>query len=209
MEIGISRLHFPVTTLGPGKRIGIWFQGCSIHCEGCISADTWQFNTNMVDMNELKLVLKSWLPDCQGITITGGEPFDQQAALSELLLFLRPYNLSVLVYSGYPYHKLEQKKEILEGLVDVLISEPYDYKESQTKALLGSDNQKLHLLTTLGEYSFSSYLKSSSEKKLDVQFDRDQVWMAGIPLGGMKEITKTLQQDGVDITTTQAVIKKK
>ena len=43
--ISLSRLHFPVTTLGPGRRIGIWFQGCSIRCPGCISADTWAFRT--------------------------------------------------------------------------------------------------------------------------------------------------------------------
>ena len=40
-SVSISRLHFPVTTLGPGHRIGIWFQGCSIRCEGCLSMDTW------------------------------------------------------------------------------------------------------------------------------------------------------------------------
>ncbi len=209
MEIGISRMHFPVTTLGPGKRIGIWFQGCSIHCEGCISADTWQFNTKLVDINELKRVLKKWLPNCDGITITGGEPFDQQPALLELLGFLRPYNLSVLVYSGYPYQKLKQKKEIFKGLIDVLISEPYDYKESQTKVLLGSDNQKIHFLTRLGEHTFSDYIKNIPEKKLDVQFDDNNIWMAGIPIGGMKEIGKTFKQNGVDITSTQAVIKKK
>ena len=40
-RIALSRIHFPVTTLGPGRRIGIWFQGCSIRCPGCISMDTW------------------------------------------------------------------------------------------------------------------------------------------------------------------------
>lgn len=209
MNIGISRLHFPVTTLGPGKRIGIWFQGCSIHCEGCISADTWQFNINMIDINELKRVLKNWLPNCTGITITGGEPFDQQPALFELLNFLRPYTLSILVYSGYPYQKLSKKKEIREGLIDVLISEPYEHKESQTKPLVGSDNQKIHVLTPLGESMFSDYILGIPEKKLDAQFDNDKVWMAGIPMHGMKEIEENLKKNGVEITSTQAVIKKK
>ncbi|MCT5046402.1 radical SAM protein, partial [Pseudomonas aeruginosa] len=27
--------------MGTGRRLGIWFQGCSIRCPGCISADTW------------------------------------------------------------------------------------------------------------------------------------------------------------------------
>jgi len=208
MNIGISRLHFPVTTLGPGQRIGIWFQGCSIHCKGCISADTWQFNTNLVAIEEITNVLKQWLPHCNGITISGGEPFDQELGLYELLNFLRPYNLSVLVYSGYSFQKLKQKKEILNGLIDVLISEPYDYKKTQTKALLGSDNQKVHFLTPLGENTFSDYIKNIPEKVLDIQFDDNKVWMAGIPKHGMKEITQTFQQDGVDITSTQAVIKK-
>ena len=39
--VGVSRLHFPVTTLGPGRRAAIWLQGCSIHCRGCVSRDTW------------------------------------------------------------------------------------------------------------------------------------------------------------------------
>ena len=38
--LALSRMHFPVTTLGPGNRIGIWVQGCTIRCPGCVSADT-------------------------------------------------------------------------------------------------------------------------------------------------------------------------
>ena len=41
MKIAINKAHFPVTVLGPGRRIGIWLQGCSIHCKGCVSQDTW------------------------------------------------------------------------------------------------------------------------------------------------------------------------
>jgi anaerobic ribonucleoside-triphosphate reductase activating protein len=208
MEIGISRLHFPVTTLGPGNRIGIWFQGCSIHCEGCISIDTWQFNTNLVPIDEVKKVLLRWLPKCDGITISGGEPFDQEVALNELLFFLRPYNLSVLVYSGYSYEKIKDKMALKKGLIDVLISGPYDYKQPQTYSLLGSDNQQIHLLTDLGRLTFFDYLNKSPEKKLDMQFDNDKIWMAGIPVKGMKKITETFQQNGVKITSTQGVIKQ-
>lgn len=208
MEIGISRLHFPVTTLGPGNRIGIWFQGCSIHCEGCISIDTWQFNTNLVSIDEVKNLLLSWLPKCDGITISGGEPFDQEAALNELLYFLRPYELSILVYSGYSYEKIKDKMALEKRLIDVLISGPYDYKQPQTHSLLGSDNQKIHLLTDLGSLTFSTYFDKVPEKKLDVQFDNDKIWMAGIPVNGMKKIAQTFQQNGVEITSTQGVIKQ-
>lgn len=207
MKIGISRLHFPVTTLGPGKRIGIWLQGCSIHCEGCISVDTWQFGINSVPLEDVKILLKQWLPNSDGITISGGEPFDQEEALFELLQFLRSYQKSILVYSGYSFQQLKTKKEIHNGWIDVLISEPYDYKQPQTKALMGSNNQQMHLLTSLGRSDFESYLEKSPEKKLDVQFEKNTVWMTGIPSNGMTEITKTAKESDVYLQHTQGVIK--
>jgi anaerobic ribonucleoside-triphosphate reductase activating protein len=207
MKIGISRLHFPVTTLGPGKRIGIWLQGCSIHCEGCISVDTWRFGINSVALEEVKILLHRWLPESDGITISGGEPFDQEEALFELLKFLRPHQQSILVYSGYSFQQLKSKKEILNGWIDVLISEPYDHEQPQTKALLGSDNQQMHLLTALGKSNFEAYLEKSPEKKLDVQFEKNTVWMTGIPVKGMREITKSAENNQVYIEHTQGSIK--
>lgn len=207
MNIGISRLHFPVTTLGPGKRIGIWFQGCSIHCEGCISIDTWNFNSNQISLNDVNILLDTWLPKCDGITISGGEPFDQEEALFELLKFLKSFKKSILVYSGYPFEKLKYKKEVLDEWIDVLISEPFDHQQTQTKALLGSDNQQMHLLTALGKKEFSMYLEKSPEKKLDIQFDDNTVWMTGIPENGMKEISETAKEDQVHIEHTQGIIK--
>ena len=208
MKIGISRLHFPVTTLGPGKRIGIWLQGCSIHCEGCISVDTWQFGINSVSLEEVKTLLKQWLPESDGITISGGEPFDQKEALFDLLQFLRSYQKSILVYSGYSFKELKTKKEVRNGWIDVLISEPYDHTQPQTKALLGSDNQQMHLLTDLGKRDFESYLEKSPEKKLDVQFDNNTVWMTGIPSNGMTEIAGTARENHVYLKHTQGVIKQ-
>lgn len=207
MKIGISRLHFPVTTLGFGKRIGIWLQGCSIHCEGCISVDTWQFGINSISLEEIKGLLKQWLPKSDGITISGGEPFDQEEALFELLQFLRSYQKSVLVYSGYSFQQLRTKKEVRSGWIDVLISEPYDHKQPQTKALLGSDNQQMHLLTDLGKHDFESYIEKSPEKKLDIHFERDTVWMTGIPYNGMTDIAENAKENNVKLQHTQGVLK--
>ena len=38
----IARILYPVETLGPGKRIGIWFCGCSKACKGCSNPELWQ-----------------------------------------------------------------------------------------------------------------------------------------------------------------------
>jgi anaerobic ribonucleoside-triphosphate reductase activating protein len=169
--------------------------------------DTWQFNINKVAINDLKQILKAWLPQCDGITITGGEPFDQENALKELLVFLNSFNKNILVYSGYPFDVLKDKVLVQNGLIDVLISEPYDHKQNQTKRLLGSDNQKVHFLTSLGKSEFTTYLEQPIEKKLDIHITPETIWMAGIPIDGMNEITQASKENNVTLSHSQAVIK--
>ena len=56
MLIAINKAHYPVTVLGPGQRIGIWFQGCRIHCPGCVSQDTWAADPGKrMPLHELKI----------------------------------------------------------------------------------------------------------------------------------------------------------
>ncbi len=190
-SIALSRLHFPITTLGPGNRIGIWFQGCSIRCPGCISADTWAVGRDLTDVDAVINALNRWLPDADGLTVSGGEPFDQPDALTELLqAFRQRSDADILVYSGYPVEKIMPYLKKLDGLVDALISDPYLAEAPQTKALRGSDNQRLHSLTPLGENRFASYERAnqSEEKKFDLMMDADgTVWMAGIPERGVFE----------------------
>ena len=66
MELSLSRVHFPVTTLGPGRRLGIWFQGCSIRCPGCISADTWGPGRRRIALARLLADIQPWLEQAEG-----------------------------------------------------------------------------------------------------------------------------------------------
>lgn len=185
-RIAISRLHFPVTTLGPGRRIGIWFQGCSIRCAGCISTDTWATSQGLTTTESVIAAMRTWLPQAEGITISGGEPFDQPDALRILLQALRGLTpVDILVYSGYPIDALTEWLQKNRGLIDALISEPYDARAEQTLLLRGSDNQQLHYMSELGRERFSSFDRpiESADHRLDVMFDPDgSVWLAGIPL---------------------------
>ena len=107
MDIAISRVHYPVSSLGPGRRVGLWFQGCSIRCTGCISTDTWAFGKGVIEISEILELLDSWLPESDGITITGGEPFDQPDQLRQILSHCRNYDhISIFVYSGYSLESL-------------------------------------------------------------------------------------------------------
>jgi anaerobic ribonucleoside-triphosphate reductase activating protein len=183
-SIAISRVHFPVTTLGPGRRLGLWMQGCSIRCPGCISADTWAAGRGIVALPELLQQMAPWLDEAEGITISGGEPFDQPEALGALLTELRARSaVDILVYSGHPFERIATQVAQMNGLIDALMTDPYLSDAPQTLALRGSDNQRLHCLTASGETRFGALRNAPAEKAaLDVMFDDDgSVWFAGIP----------------------------
>jgi anaerobic ribonucleoside-triphosphate reductase activating protein len=211
MQLAISRIHFPVTTLGPGRRVGIWFQGCSIRCPGCISVDTWRAEQGEVTVQELVDSIEPWLSECNGVTITGGEPFDQLPGLTSLLNELRKrFVTNVLVFSGYPYETLLESQTSWDGLIDALVSDPFVEAVKQTKALRGSDNQRLHCLTPSGLTLFSGYEHPSfrAEKHLDVMFDEDgTAWLAGIPTrGDMTKLRALLLEEGHTAHTSEAPI---
>ncbi len=195
MQVTLSRLHFPVTTLGYGKRIGLWFQGCSIGCKNCVSMDTWANDkTKQIALETLYPLLKQWIPHADGITLSGGEPFEQFDALQALLLFLQrekeqlppQHEFSVFVYSGYSAEALQTPLAALQqhALMDAIMTDPFDSELPQTKPLRGSDNQRLFLLTELGQQHFSSDEHSNAipSKALDMMYEDGKVWLAGVPL---------------------------
>jgi len=210
MKVHISRIHFPVTTLGPGRRIGIWFQGCSLHCPGCISVDTWDPNFGATTVAEVLDAIRQWLPESDGITVSGGEPLDQAPALEHLLRGIqqtRRHDWDVLLYSGYSWDQIANKVTAWNGLVDVLISDPFDSRASQTLAWRGSDNQRMHLLTPLGQARFAQWVtapRSALPKALDIFFENGEVWMAGIPTpGSLEVIQERLAEAGFQSASSQ------
>lgn len=207
MELSLSRVHFPVTTLGPGRRLGIWFQGCSIRCPGCISADTWGPGQRRLEVDHLLAQLAPWLQEADGITLSGGEPFDQFEALLLLLKGLRRLScVDILVYSGYPLEHLQPRLHQAAGLIDGLISDPYEEHLDQSLALRGSDNQRLTLLTALGRSRLAPYERAlePADKALDLMFDDNgSVWMAGIPRrDDLLRLRDLLQEQGHQIQTS-------
>lgn len=203
----LSRVHFPVTTLGPGQRLGIWFQGCSIRCSGCISADTWGPGRTVVDVATLLEQVAPWLDQADGVTISGGEPFDQFDALLQMLVGLRQRTAAdILVYSGHPLETLQPMLDQARDLIDAVISDPYLEQADQSLALRGSDNQRLTLLTALGRSRLADLERASTpaDKALDLMFDATgTVWMAGIPRrGDLLRLRELLRAQGHQVQTS-------
>ena len=187
-EIYLNRLHWPVTTLGYGKRVGIWFQGCSIGCKGCCAKDTWDRGPEHLTSIDTVLAWIDTLPteEIDGFTITGGEPFEQAEALKSLIRVLRRgfgENRDILVYTGYSDEKTRRDHSELLDEIDLLISGPY--VDSRPRAVLrGSDNQKMNLLSRLSKRRYSSdYQNASVEagRVLQFSFDGNELLMIGIP----------------------------
>ena len=124
-RLSISRVHFPVTTLGPGKRIGVWFQGCGIQCPGCISKDTWARRPANTSVSEVLEFCSGYSRDADGLTITGGEPLEQSAGLLALLSGFRRLlgpRADVLLYSGRASGEVLPLVSSWTGLVDAVIA---------------------------------------------------------------------------------------
>lgn len=194
--IHINRLHFPVSALGYGQRIAIWVQGCSLHCQGCISRDTWEHGHGEIALADLTSNLARWLANADGLTVSGGEPFEQPAALVELLHWWRQHHTGdILVFSGYSWEHLKHRHADVLQLIDVLISDPYQAEAGHSLALRGSDNQRLHLLTELAR---SRYSRLPSKRALDLCWDGDRLWMAGIPdPDDLMHLHQKLQAEGL------------
>jgi len=198
-----------VTTLGFGRRVGIWTQGCSIRCPGCISRDTWEHDEERVTtVEQLTTAVSSWLTAADGVTISGGEPFDQPKALAELIQEVREVNNGdILVFSGYAKGFLfaEHRKTI--EMIDVLVSDPYRPDSGTTLTLRGSDNQRISILTDLGRARYPAGMDFepwAERRRLDLFFDGEAVWMAGIPQAGeMAHLREELTRRGVVCNTSE------
>jgi len=212
MKISINKAHFPVTVLGPGKRLGIWFQGCSIGCKGCVSQDTWERDPGR-DMTVAQLLVwcrKTTAGMFDGVTISGGEPFDQPQALAALLDGLIQWragsklDFDILCYSGYPLSALQKKHAKLLAKLDALIPEPYVDTKPLAHVWRGSSNQPLVPVSDSGRNRYTPYLDTPADnaaKRIQTMIDGGRVWYVGIPgRGDMSALESTCRTRGVELT---------
>jgi anaerobic ribonucleoside-triphosphate reductase activating protein len=202
-QLQINKAHYPVTVLGPGRRVGIWVQGCSIHCKHCVSMDTWAPDPKraMRISAILDWCRKAAASGCDGITISGGEPFDQPQGLRALLTGLhawragRSLDFDILCYSGYPLRTLEGKHGDILALLDAVIPEPYVDNAPPTAIWCGSANQRLVPLSERGRKVYAQFVDQPVEqlgKQMQVAVEQGRVWMIGIPARGDMEKLEAL-----------------
>jgi anaerobic ribonucleoside-triphosphate reductase activating protein len=198
----LNKIQYPIYNLGPGKRLGIWVQGCSIHCKACISKSTWnRENGKQVALLSVYELVNHICNDYDGITITGGEPFDQYPQLMVFAsMIMRKTGLNILCYTGYYLQELEMKfpDKAFYSCIDFLVDGRFEKDNPSDNSLKGSDNQTIYKF--VGGKAEKSALFNES-KIWSVNSDENIVYMAGIPAKNqMDELIDKLYKDNIKAT---------
>lgn len=126
---------------GDGVRFVVFVQGCDHHCPECHNPDTWDFNGgDYITPEALAEIIKS-KPYIDGVTLSGGDPFYQEAACLELMEHL-PAETDLWVYTGFEYDEI--KDTALAKRADVLVTGPYIKELRCVGQMYGSTNQEIH-----------------------------------------------------------------
>ena len=163
----IGRILSPVHSLGPGERVCVWTQGCSKNCNGCISKDLQPFSGEDIPEELLAQIIRQIKKQghCSGLTISGGDPFEQPAALLALLKHVRNDFDDILVYTGFTLDEILKEEARCSALaclqyIDVLIDGRYQRSLNKPDCILrGSVNQTIHYLNPSLEPGYKQYMR--------------------------------------------------
>lgn len=135
---------------GEGIRVSLFVSGCTLHCPNCFNPEAQNFcaghefgSKEFFRINEL---LKK--PYCAGLSLLGGEPFDQKDNfyLLELCKVAHSLGKTVWAWSGHLFDEIRLdpvKAELLENC-DVLVDGPFvDAQKDLSLAWRGSANQRV------------------------------------------------------------------
>ena len=131
---------------GPGIRYVLFTQGCPHGCPGCHNPQTHDFaGGKEVQVSDLLAdILKR--PYVKAVTLSGGEPFCQPAALAELAAALKDKGFHLMCYSGFTFEELLQREDarpLLERL-DLLVDGRFvEAEKNIALRFRGSANQRV------------------------------------------------------------------
>jgi anaerobic ribonucleoside-triphosphate reductase activating protein len=144
----------PVTEVeGPGARYALWVQGCSIRCPGCCNPHLFEAaGGQAVSVDLLLDEVREVRPRIEGLTLLGGEPFEQAAPAAALAHGARALGLSVMTFTGYTLEALRARHDpgvaALLAATDLLVDGLYlAQRPERRRRWVGSENQRFHYLS--------------------------------------------------------------
>ena len=122
-------------------------------------------------------------PGIEGVTYSGGEPFEQADGLYHLGRRIKDHGLTLMSYSGYTLEEIrgsdDRFKERLASILDILIDGRYVKSLASPLLWRGSSNQKVHFLSERYETYKDRIDSAVVEMELSVDAVTDEVFMTG------------------------------
>jgi anaerobic ribonucleoside-triphosphate reductase activating protein len=144
----------------------------------------------------------------EGVTFSGGEPFEQAVPLAALAKQLRRGGLSILVYSGYAISSLRASPERFGPLLqetDLLVDGEYRVEVPGPLLWRGSANQSVHALTTRGASLVAAVPTHQSVREVQVSLTHEGVRLSGFPSRSVqRELTRRLAERGIHLSASEA-----
>ena len=134
---------------GPGVRTTIFVTGCTHGCPDCFNGEYQDFNAGELWTESETSDVISYLEHdvVEGLTILGGEPFQNTADLIELVKKIKSASKkSIWIYSGYTYDEIisNENMNTLLNLCDVLVDGLFISKLKDLRLKFrGSSNQRI------------------------------------------------------------------
>lgn len=134
---------------GPGIRTTIFVTGCTHKCHNCFNEDYQDFDFgDLWTQRETDEVIEDLkLDEVKGLTILGGEPFQNEVDLLQVLRDIKKeVQKDIWIFSGYTYEEIlkdQDKKKLLEEC-DVLVDGRFvEALKDLSLRFRGSSNQRI------------------------------------------------------------------
>lgn len=183
---------------GPGVRTVIWVAGCLRRCPGCSLPQFFSFRAgNSVTIVELaEQILQN--SGIDGVTYSGGEPFEHVLPLANLSRLLRSKGLNIASYSGYTLEALQSEPERFGPLLNelhLLIDGEFRQGLAGPYLWRGSANQRVHWLNMPAPPDPG---QGSPDRRVQVSVEGKHVRISGFPSQYFRsEIAAQLERRGI------------
>lgn len=179
-----SRFLAATEAEGPGVRAAVWLQGCAVHCPECFNPQLWADRGGRV--SDVGAIAADWVvraraAGADGVTLLGGEPFDQAGAAASVARVFRAAGLGVMTFTGYPLARLtgwagagRDDIAALLDATDLLCDGPYlrDRPDAR-RPWVGSRNQGIRALTDRYADDVRRIAAEGGADRVEVRIDRD------------------------------------
>jgi anaerobic ribonucleoside-triphosphate reductase activating protein len=170
---------------GPGVRSVVWVAGCHRRCPGCLKPDLFDFRVGERMEVEALFQRLATVDGVTGVTFSGGEPFEQPAALAALASRLHGNGRDVLVYTGYRHEDLQRDGDAgirrLLAETDILVDGEYRADLVNPGRWRGSANQRIIPLTETGRRLVAVAAAAPALEEIQVSCDGSRVRVSGCP----------------------------